>query len=63
MLFSAKKSWSAFVPRKKGMSFGEPRSRPVCSAMPARFPTVSVFRLLPLASDRTCACAFQRSAL
>ena len=63
MLFSAKYSWSFRVPRRNGMSFGEPRSRPVCCAMPARLPTVSVFRLLPLASDSTCVCAFQRSAL
>jgi len=32
--------------------------------MPARsFPIVSVFLLLPLASDSTCVCGFQRSAL
>jgi hypothetical protein len=65
-LFSAKSSLSVLNPRRKGMSFGDPRSRPFCTAMlplllVAKSVTAAVFEflLLPLTSDNTCVCAFQ----
>jgi hypothetical protein len=69
-LFSAKSSLSVLNPRRNGMSFGDPRSRPFCTAilpllLVAKSVTVAVFEflLLPLTSDSTCVCPFQFSAL
>ena len=65
-LLSAKSSLSKYVPRRNCMSFGDPRSRPVCTAMltpPLVAVAVFEFLLLPLTSDSTLVEGFQFSAL
>jgi hypothetical protein len=65
-LLSAKSSLSVTVPRRYFMSLGDPRSRPVCTAIltpPLVAVAVFEFLLLPLTSDRILVAEFQFSAL